>query len=158
MYMNYFITQRKQEVMKRMTEKNLNEIKRTILYVEDDPDDQEIFREALAKVSPGTICCVASNANEALLFLNERDRLVDIIFLDINLPGMNGIAFLEMIKNDNRLKDIPTVMCSTANEEKYIDQCKELGALSFIVKPNSFLEICNILKRHCAPDFAVLNR
>ena len=132
--------------METANEKSVNEVKLTILYVEDDPDDQELFQEALAKVSPGAICHQANNADDALFFLNELDSLVDIIFLDINLPGMNGISFLEILKKDDRLKGIPTIIYSTARNEKYIRQCEGLGASSYVVKPNSFLEICNILK------------
>lgn len=119
----------------------------TILYVEDDPEDQDIFKEAIETVAPHTTCYFARNGNEAFKVI---DRIViepDYIFLDINMPEMNGKEFLKKLKSTPGLKGIPVIIYSTSNSHRDIEECKKLGAIEFITKPNDFTLICQILKK-----------
>ena len=63
---------------------------------------------------------------------------------------MDGISLLSEIKNENDFKSIPVFMYSTSNNNKHIHTCKDLGAEEYIVKPDTFTEVCKILKRHCS--------
>lgn len=127
----------------------INQLKH-ILYVEDDSDDQDIFLESLREVAPNSTCHVVNNADEARDFLNQSEITMDYIFLDINMPKTDGITFLKEIKQDEIRKSIPVIIYSTASNQTYIDRCKELGAIEYFPKPNTFKAVCNILKQYCS--------
>src|ERR1700761_1606457 len=85
----------------------------TLLVVDDDQDDLEIFCEAVHSISSSINCMMAANGRAALNLLNQLIRLPQIIFLDYNMPQMDGQKCLNHIRNSERLKDIPVVMYST---------------------------------------------
>ena len=122
---------------------------KNILYVEDDSDDQEIFQEGLRKVAPNSTCYVANDADEARDFLNTAEIVMDYIFLDINMPKTDGLTFLRELKKNKDQKSIPVIIYSTANNQTYVKKCKELGAIEYFPKPNTFQGVCNILKKYC---------
>jgi CheY-like chemotaxis protein len=119
----------------------------TILYVEDDPDDRELFKEAVLKISPHTVCHILENGRQALTYVREHVIVPDYIFLDINLPEMSGTEVLKIMKRTDSLKNIPVVVFSTSVSESDIEECKKLGAIDFVSKPSSFPEICMVLKK-----------
>lgn len=108
-----------------------------ILLVEDDEDDKMLFRNAIQKISKDIKCEFASNGTEALRYLNQCDELPSVIFMDINMPMMNGLECLAEIKRDARFKDIPIVILSTSTNKKELDLIKYLGA-EYIEKGSSF--------------------
>ena len=105
-----------------------------ILLVEDDIDDQYFFREALSLLSPALSCQIAENGVEALKLLKELPRF-DIIFMDINMPKMNGIECLQILRSNDSYKNIPVVILSTSSDQAYIERCKILGATYYFTKP-----------------------
>lgn len=90
--------------------------KPTCLLIDDDSDDQEIFVSAAAEVNSGTACQVISDAQDALSFLKQTTDLPDLIFLDINMPKMNGFEFLVELKKEKRLQGIPVIFYSTTKD------------------------------------------
>ena len=120
----------------------------TIIYVEDDPEDQEFFKDALGIIAPHTTCYFASSCKEAIRIMHKIVVPPDYIFLDINMPEMNGKEFLKMVKSNPGLKGIPVIIYSTSNNRTDIDECVRLGAVDFVVKPNDFASICETLKRY----------
>jgi CheY-like chemotaxis protein len=108
-----------------------------ILYCDDDEDDHLSFREALQKVQPGIELVSVSGAEELFLHL-KSGNYPDIIFLDINIPGRNGLECLKTLKTSQELKDIRVVMHSTASGT-FIEQSYALGANLYIPKPLSLL-------------------
>ena len=119
----------------------------TILYVEDDPEDQDIFRDAIEAVAAHTDCHFARNGNDAFRVMSKIVIPPDYIFLDINMPEMNGIEFLKKLKTIPDHQNIPVIVYSTSNAPRDVEECKKLGAIAFITKPNDFTEICKTLKR-----------
>jgi CheY-like chemotaxis protein len=119
----------------------------TVLYVEDDPEDQDIFREAIEAVAPHTTCYFARNGNDAFKVMSKIVIEPDYIFLDINMPEMNGKEFLRKLKTTAGIKAIPVIIYSTSNSQRDVEECKSLGAVEFITKPSDFTLICNTLKR-----------
>ncbi|RAV99030.1 response regulator [Pseudochryseolinea flava] len=107
-----------------------------VLYVDDDADDLQLFNEAVKEVDPAIIFIAASSAEEALNFLHG-ELLPDQIFMDINMPVMNGIECLTRIRSTERIKHVPVVMLSTSQNVSDIEQSNALQA-DFISKPNSF--------------------
>ena len=109
----------------------------TIVYIDDDADDAYIMKEALQYLDKSINCITFEKCTEALNYLLNAPALPDYIFLDINMPQMNGKECLIRIKEEPRLKDIPVVMCSTAFQTKEMKSYFDLGVHDFIVKPNN---------------------
>ena len=117
-----------------------------ILLIEDDEDDQEIFQAALDKVEGSIQCTALDNAREALHLLHNKEIEPDLIFLDLNMPVMNGQQFLTEIKKDNTLKKIPVIILSTSSHKATIEMTKELGAKDFVSKPDKFEDLITTLR------------
>jgi CheY-like chemotaxis protein len=109
-----------------------------VLLVEDDEDDQEIFQYVLKEVSPSTTCAISYTGLDALKKLGLREVEPDCIFLDLNMPVMNGFQFLTQIKANENFKHIPVVVYSTASNIETAEQVKALGASAFITKPHEY--------------------
>lgn len=108
------------------------------LLIDDDSDDRELFSEALSLVEPGIICDQAMDAEEGLAWLRQNKEEPDLIFLDINLPVMNGWQFLTRLKTESDLKHIPVIMYSTSSNIRDVKTARDMGALCFITKPHAF--------------------
>jgi CheY-like chemotaxis protein len=105
------------------------------LLVDDDIDDREIFLMMAATVGDHIRCETASNGVEALEILqDEAAEKPQYIFLDVNMPKMNGLECLEKIRAIDALKDCRVFMYSTTAEGGVIEKSKSLNA-GFIVKP-----------------------
>lgn len=117
----------------------------TVLLIDDDADDQEIFLSALAFIDNQIQCSLAANGQEGIHHLNVSESLPDLIFLDLNMPVMNGMQFLKEMKGSHRAKNIPVVIYSTASDQQTIRQALELGAFQFYTKPEKFSELVSML-------------
>lgn len=113
----------------------------TILYVDDDADDQEIFCEILKSINPDITCLLAMSAQEALKILDGLEQLPDYIFLDVNMPAMNGVEFLRELRHHERYHQIGVVMYSTSRNQKNLEECKELGVVEFLTKGRTLEEL-----------------
>ena len=89
----------------------------------------------------------ANNGEDALKILYKKDRLPDIILLDLNMPKLNGIEFLSILKNDNELKYIPTVILTTSNNRKDMLECYKIGVSGYVIKPLKFNDYVELIKR-----------
>jgi len=118
---------------------------KVILLADDDVDDAQLFCEALVSIDRNIICHCATDGMEALEVLQNVER-PNIIFVDINMPRMNGWEFLRKIKCIDELKEIPVLVYSTSTQARDINTALDLGALCFFAKPNKFSELKNILE------------
>ncbi|HYC84320.1 MAG TPA: response regulator [Chryseosolibacter sp.] len=118
----------------------------TYLYVEDDEDDIEIFRDALLVADNKALLYVARSVREAFRLLDEVTILPDYIFLDLNLPETPGIHFLKKIKQMATLKHVPVICYSTTRHLEEIEECKRSGAQTFITKPSNFTDLVVVLE------------
>lgn len=107
------------------------------LLVDDDTDDSDLIFEVLKEVDSNVQYTYAMEGPEALTML-EKEYTPDIIFLDINMPGMNGWQCLTKLKANDRSKDIPVIMYSTSSYPHEIEKAFQLGALAFFTKPNHY--------------------
>lgn len=107
------------------------------LLVDDDTDDSDLIFEVLNEINPTVKYTYAMEGPEALTLL-DNGYMPGIIFLDINMPGMNGWQCLSKLKADDRFKNIPVVMYSTSSYQHEIEKAFELGALAFFTKPNHY--------------------
>lgn len=115
------------------------------ILIDDDPDDQEIFLLALQKLQANIKCITADNGIEALQILEQENIHPDYIFLDLNMPRMNGKQCLAEIKKIKRLELIPVIIYSTSTVQSDIMETKELGAADYITKQSSIKELTRIL-------------
>lgn len=109
-----------------------------VLLVEDDEDDREIFFSIVEDNYPGISLSTAENGQKALESLHRSSSLPDIIFLDLNMPLMNGRQFMEAIKADQLLGHLPVIILSTSSDNRTIADMKALGASKFITKPDKY--------------------
>src|SRR5437667_8183863 len=112
----------------------------TILLVDDDPDCRLLIRDAIAECKVSNSVYEASNGMEALEFLKRRGKFADaprpgLIYLDLEMPGMDGQATLKAIKADPQLRDIPVVMMTGVCDEKEMKTAAANGANSYTLKP-----------------------
>ena len=118
----------------------------TLLIVDDDPDDRELFFEAVKEINPLNKCLEATNGEEALALLRAKNvACPDLIFLDLNMPRMGGREFFNEMKKDKNFAHIPIVIYSTSKRTEDVGEMKRLGALTFITKPKTFEEICSVV-------------
>ncbi|HEY0742681.1 MAG TPA: response regulator [Chryseosolibacter sp.] len=117
-----------------------------ILYADDDIDDCELLVEALEKIDPKIECTMVNDGRQALNVLSDDSPLPDYIFLDVNMPVMDGKHCLMELKKDQRFRDIPVVIYSTTQNENEINELYAMGAKEYIRKPNSFNDLCFSLK------------
>ncbi|MEO6668317.1 MAG: response regulator [Ferruginibacter sp.] len=121
-----------------------------ILLVDDDADDQLYFVDAIAEINPSIECKIVNNGLEALQEL-EILPAFDFIFLDLNMPIMNGFECLGSLKKVDQYKDIPVVIFTTSKNPYDIERTKELGADWFFTKPTNFSILCDKLKQIFEP-------
>lgn len=105
------------------------------MLIDDDEDDRDFFMQVLEDIFPGMVCETAANGRMALDKLNGGVR-PDLIFLDLNMPLMNGHQFLQEIRNHKHLTDIPVVILSTSADSQTIRETLSMGARHFITKPD----------------------
>ena len=130
-----------------MTHKSIDTFRKFAL-ADDDADDAELFCEALAAVNPSIACEHASNGRILLEKIsNQKSELPDIIFLDINMPEMNGWDSLTELKKHSSLRDIPVVMYSTSSTYRDMQAAKKLGANFFYTKPDNFRQLKSFLEK-----------
>jgi CheY-like chemotaxis protein len=118
----------------------------TILNVDDDLEDIEIFCDAVREIDASIICLAAKSAEEAWQILDSDIELPQYIFLDINMPKVDGNVCLKEIKQDRRLRHIPVIMYSTYSRKSDMETYKELNA-GFLVKQSSYNELVAELKK-----------
>ena len=101
-----------------------------VLLIEDDSALAQMYRVKLER--DGYTVDVAGDGEEALGRIGER--LPDLIFLDIRLPKMDGLAFLERLRDSDRTRNIPVVIVSNYSEEELVSRGLQLGALEYLIK------------------------
>ncbi|MDR7211047.1 response regulator [Flavobacterium piscis] len=117
---------------------------KNILQIDDDYDDCEFFEQALKTVSNASYTAV-NNPLDALRLLINKEIKPDLIFMDVNMPLMSGPELLTEIKKREITKNIPVIMLSTSSllSKNYE---KVLGAKDYLIKPNTFNELKNLIR------------
>jgi len=119
----------------------------TILIVDDDEDDKQLFIESAKEVNNNIKCVTASDGQEALRLLKDElnPLLPDYIFLDLRMPRISGKQCLEEIRKDNRLRQIPVFIYTTSRDVEDSIELKKKGAVHFISKPANPEDVYYIL-------------
>lgn len=120
---------------------------KNVLLVDDDLDDQFMFTYAIKEINSTVNCKCVDNAEMALESLQLKNgEKPDYIFLDLNLPLMDGLACLEKIKSHDNLQDIPIIIYSTSSRPQDMDKAMQLGAKDYLQKPSTFDELKKMIK------------
>lgn len=118
-----------------------------VLLIEDDTIEVMKMHRALSTFEEKHTIIEADNGEKALSILEKRDQLPDIILLDLNMPKINGIEFLTILKNDDSLKYIPTIILTTSNNQRDLLACYNLGIAGYVLKPLKYEEYVDKIYR-----------
>jgi len=106
------------------------------LLIEDDSIEIMKIHRAISDLSLNHQITESKNGEEALNFLNDQDiELPNIILLDLHMPKMNGLEFLEILKKDANLRHIPAVVLTTSANQKDLKECYKIGIAGYLIKP-----------------------
>ena len=111
-----------------------------ILLVEDDAIEVMKFNRVLKGMGIKHKIVEANDGEEALATLKDREVTPDIIVLDLNMPKINGLEFLNIIKKDALLKYIPTIILTTSNNHKDVSECYRSGIAGYFLKPLKYAD------------------
>jgi len=125
-----------------------------LLLIDDDEDDHFFFKDSIESINPTLHCETATNGKIALSKLKASASLPDLIFLDLNMPVMNGFEFLTQFKKENALNKVPVGIFSTSNSIRDKELAKDLGAIFFLTKPNDLKILQKKLQQILSADFS----
>jgi CheY-like chemotaxis protein len=129
----------------------MNDEDKSILLVEDNPDDVDLTLRALTKNHIANEVVVARDGLEALEYLfgtgkyagRDLNHQPTVILLDLKLPKIDGLEVLRRLRTDERTKLLPVVILTTSREQQDLTNGYSLGANSYIVKPVDFEKFVN---------------
>lgn len=124
----------------------------TILLVEDNDLDIELFKRGLKRFGISHPLVIARDGEEALRILdvNLNEQTIAhpfVVLLDINMPRMNGHEFLEAIRASEEFKSLRVFVFTTSENKKDVDLAYQQNVSGYIVKPNSSAELVEVLRR-----------
>ncbi len=125
-----------------------------IVIADDDSDDTYLFREAITQLKETLTVSVVENGEKLIHFLDRN--IPDLIFLDLNMPVMNGQECLQAIRSDQKLEAVPVIIYSTSSNPLFIEQCYAYGANYYVVKPYSFTTITMLIEKILKMDWTTL--
>ena len=123
-----------------------------VLLVEDDPGDVLMTREALTSAKVLHNLHVVDNGEAAVAFLRREGQYADaprpdLVFLDLNLPRMDGREVLSIVKADDALRRIPVVVLTTSEAEEDVLRSYDLHANAYVTKPVDFSGFMRVVRQ-----------
>ncbi|MCK4907435.1 MAG: response regulator [Spirochaetes bacterium] len=121
--------------------------KKPILLIEDDKVDAMTMKRALKEINVTNRLEIRNNGEEAFEYLkNNENEMPCIILLDLNMPKMNGFEFLEKIKDNAAVKQIPVIVLTTSQEEQDRINSFDAGASGYMIKPVDYKQFVEVMK------------
>ena len=118
-----------------------------VLLIEDDAIEVMKLKRTISSLKLGHAIIEANNGLEALEILQGKKGLPDIILLDLNMPKVNGIEFLNILKKDSALQHIPTIILTTSNNNKDMLECYKIGIAGYVLKPLKYADYTRKIER-----------
>lgn len=110
----------------------------TIFYTDDDQDDLDFFKEIISLINTNFSVITYTNGQQLIDALNNPPPCPHLVFLDINMPGMNGLEALKHVRQLNKYEKLPVIIFSTSNDEDTIAKSQELGANYYLPKTGAY--------------------
>lgn len=136
---------------------------KSVLLVEDNPNDVELTKEALVEHNLANKIVVVHDGAEALDYLYCRGKFRQVnpatpavVLLDLKLPKIDGLEVLRIIKRDEELKTIPIVILTSSREERDVVESYKLGVNAYVVKPVDIRQFIDAV-RQLGVFWAILN-
>ena len=118
-----------------------------VLLVEDDSVDAMTVKRSLQDLEAKTFLVRSTNGEEALEYLRDvNNEMPCIILLDLNMPKMNGIEFLRIVKADDRFKKIPVIILTTSKEDCDVLESFELSVAGYMIKPVDYKQFVESMR------------
>lgn len=125
-----------------------------IILADDDSDDREIFKLAISQLDINAELCLFENGLDLLNHLRDsHSNLPNFLFLDLNMPSMDGVECLRRIKGHPKLKGINVIIYSTSSSKKDIEKTFEEGANIYLSKPSDYSILKDSLKKILTLDW-----
>ena len=124
---------------------NTSNLQKFVVLAEDDEEDVDIFKDALADLDLNVQLSVFNNGMLLMNYLEKSEILPDLVFLDLNMPLKNGLQCLKEIKNSDKFKTLNTIILSTSSNELQIEEMYNHGADLFLTKASTYKEFKNNL-------------
>lgn len=115
------------------------------MLVDDDADDRSTFADALSELKINTNLTLLEDGRNLLQFLEDAEKLPDILFLDLNMPYKSGVECLREIREYPKYNDLSVAIYSTSSTDKDIEDTFIYGANIYIKKPNNFAKLKKVL-------------
>ena len=106
-----------------------------VLLIEDDAIEVMKLQRAISRLEMPHEIIEAKNGEEALKILSDANSLPDLILLDLNMPRINGLEFLKILKQDEFMRFLPVVILTTSSNRKDMLECYQEGVAGYILKP-----------------------
>lgn len=124
----------------------------SVILADDDVEDHEIFQEALLEAAPFVTLSFTKNGSDLMRLL--QNYVPDFVFLDMDMPGLDGLQCLRHIRTSSLLQNVHVIMFSGGARPVKVEMAYEMGADLFIVKPDNFTELRNVLSRVLSLDWS----
>ncbi|VXC14538.1 conserved hypothetical protein [Flavobacterium sp. 9AF] len=120
-----------------------------IFYADDDDDDLMFFNDAVSaitrKAEKSIHLHIHKNGDQLLESIKEKKKNNSVVFLDLNMPRKSGFQFLEEIRKEPEIKEIPVIIYSTSSDDENILLSHNLGANFYAVKPYNFDDLIKMI-------------
>lgn len=123
-----------------------------VLLVDDDSEESYLFNEALEHAHLKINLSRANDGNDLMSYL-VRETPPDLVFMDINMPYKDGLEALTEIRSNPKFKNLPLIIYSTTKNEDSINACYDKGADLFVIKPDDFDELMQVVEKVCRYDW-----
>jgi CheY-like chemotaxis protein len=125
-----------------------------ILYIEDNPDEADIFKRVLSRLSVPPSFTILKNGSEGIDYLLNQGPYLGqalpmprLVLLDLNLPGHSGFDVIQQVRAASRTRYLPIVIYSSSDNPKDMRRAYDLGANAYLVKPGSYHEVSDMMRR-----------
>lgn len=120
---------------------------KTCFFIDDDEDDRDFFCTAMTAIDGAMECVFSKDGTDAISqLIGDVSFTPDFIFIDMNMPLMDGKQCLQAIKEIERLKDVPVYIYSTSKSPKLVEEVLAIGANDFLIKPSNMNDLKLLLK------------
>jgi CheY-like chemotaxis protein len=118
-----------------------------VLFIEDNVIEVMKMKRTIQFLELDHMLSMANNGEEGLKILENKSKLFDLILLDLNMPKIGGIEFLSLLKKNDHIEHIPTVILTTSDNQKDLEECYRLGVSGYVLKPLKYDDYVDKIKK-----------